>query len=129
MMDQPGTIIKVLLVDDDEEEFILVKDLLKDDKRFELFWAVNGPDALEYLCAKEVQITLINHYLGHQRSTDFLKEQNKTCPGIPVIMIFGAAVHPQTIDEGIQLGITRFIDKRGLRAETLTKAILDVVKM
>ena len=47
--------IRVLLVDDDEDDFILTRDLLDDspDSRFEVEWVSDIDRALEEMCSKK----------------------------------------------------------------------------
>jgi two-component system, cell cycle sensor histidine kinase and response regulator CckA len=58
--------IRVLLVDDDEEDFILTADLLREAQgaRFDLEWAEDFASGLEALKARRHDAFLVDYYLG-----------------------------------------------------------------
>ncbi|EGJ51762.1 response regulator [Desulfocurvibacter africanus] len=84
-------LIRVLLVEDDEDDYILTKDLLSDMEghRHEVVWARTCEEALPALASGGIDVCLLDYYLGKRTGLDLLKEvgQWRDCP--PVILLTG----------------------------------------
>jgi two-component system, cell cycle sensor histidine kinase and response regulator CckA len=68
--------IKVLLVDDDEDDFILTRDFFSEIKRqrYELEWASSYEKALETIANRDHDVYLFDYRLGGRSGLELLKE-------------------------------------------------------
>ena len=55
-------IVHILLIDDDEDDFVITKDLLEeiDQKRYTLDWAINFREGLDKLFSQNYDVCLID---------------------------------------------------------------------
>ena len=83
--------IRVLLVDDDQDDFFLTRELLEEipGGRFQLDWVSTYEAGLEAICRGEHDVYLIDYRLGAKTGLDLLREaQEKNCFG-PMILLTG----------------------------------------
>ena len=68
--------VLILLIDDDEEDFLIVSDMLAESKnsRFELSWAQTYDDGLEAISRREHDVYLLDYFMGTRNGLDLLKE-------------------------------------------------------
>jgi PAS domain S-box-containing protein len=116
--------IKVLLVDDDEDDFILTKDLLSEieDGKFELEWAPTFGDALQKLFENVHDIFLVDFRLGEHSGLQLIHEAGKKGIRKPFILLTGQD------DRGLDLlalkaGASDYLRKSKLDAYNLERAI------
>lgn len=87
----PEKRIRILLIDDDEDEYLLTRDLIADipGGRYTLAWESEFDAALAAICRGEFDVYLIDFRLGAKTGLDLLKaKQDHQCPG-PVILLTG----------------------------------------
>jgi DNA-binding NtrC family response regulator len=84
-------LIKVLVVDDDEDDYLLVRDMLSDvqGRRFKMSWASSRQDALEALEAAGPDVCLLDYRLGENTGLDLLEDPAVKGSNVPVIMMTG----------------------------------------
>ncbi|HEV2318822.1 MAG TPA: response regulator [Verrucomicrobiae bacterium] len=116
--------IKVLLVDDDEDDFLITRDLLCQirEPRHQLDWVNNYDEGLAFLASSQHQICLLDYRLGERTGLELLRETRnfKVCP--PVILLTGQG--DQEIDvESMKAGAADYLIKGRLTADTLERAI------
>jgi len=82
-------VIRVLLIEDDEEDYLLTRDLLLDSKdtKFHLDWVSSFSDAIEHLQRGNHDVYLIDYNLGPHDGLELLK-RFATAP-FPMIMLTG----------------------------------------
>jgi len=87
----PDEVIRVLLVDDDEDDYFITKELLAECEgtRFLLDWVDNYEDGLAIIPAGEYDIFLIDYYLGDGNGLDLLREVTDRGCRVPVIILTG----------------------------------------
>lgn len=85
------TIIKVLLVDDDEDDFILTRDLLSEINKaeYELDWASSFNEGLEIITKNEHDVYLIDYRLGERSGVELIQEFVKRGYRKPIIVLTG----------------------------------------
>ena len=86
-----GPPIRVLLVDDDRDDYSLTREVLEEipGGRFRLDWVSTYDAALEAICRGEHDVYLIDYRLGAKTGLDLLREaQEKGCSG-PMILLTG----------------------------------------
>lgn len=116
--------INVLLIDDDDGDYFLTKDLLQeiDSSGFVVDWKSNYEDGLLAICEGKYDICLLDHRLGSRTGLELLREA-KACHCImPVIVLTGESA-PDIDYSAMELGAADFLEKKDLTAAKLDRAI------
>jgi signal transduction histidine kinase len=116
--------IRVLLIDDDEDDYLLTRDLIAEipGGRYTLDWESDFDKALETICRNEFDVYLIDFRLGAKTGLDLLKEkQARNCTG-PVILLTGDG--QSDIDRAAEeAGADDFLEKSRLDSVLLERCI------
>lgn len=113
--------IKVLLIDDDEEEFTLARAMLGkvEHLKYSIDWCADPQKAVEKIVPGEHDVYLIDYNLGATTGLDLIKTVlSKGCKG-PFILITGQGDHDIDM-EAMKLGVSDYLNKG-----EITKAILE----
>ena len=87
MSDAP---VKVLLVDDDEDDYIITRDLiLRIAGRYHLDWVNNYNGALDAIQRREHDIYLLDYRLGERTGLELLCESQQFNARAPMILLTG----------------------------------------
>jgi PAS domain S-box-containing protein len=116
--------ISILLVEDDEDDYILTTACLKDipGKKFEIYWARNYNEALEKLREHTYDICLFDYLLGARTGLDLLRQTRALEIEAPIILLTGRG--DRDIDyEAMRLGATDYLIKSELQPEQLERAL------
>jgi hypothetical protein len=118
------TPVKVLLVDDDEDDYLITRDLISQirDSRHHLDWVNSYDEGLAALARGQHELCLLDYRLGERTGLEMLREARafKTCP--PIILLTGQG--DQEIDvESMKAGAADYLVKGRLSADTLERAI------
>ncbi len=121
---QPDTRIRVLLVEDDEDDYLITRDMLaeQDSSRFELDWQPDYDGALQAIRMQCHDVYLIDYRLGERTGLQLMREGFADRPPAPVIMLTGQATHQIDL-EATALGVTAFLVKQELVAAGLERSI------
>jgi signal transduction histidine kinase len=114
----------VLLVDDDEDVFFLVKDLLSDveDGNLEVRWCPRYEDVKPTLTSDKVDACLIDHYLGAHTGLELVNELVSAKVKIPLILVTGRG--DRMIDlAAMKAGAADYLTKDELTGTLLDRAI------
>jgi two-component system, sporulation sensor kinase E len=120
---------EILLVDDDEEDFLIIHSMLLEyqEPPSDLDWVKNGDKFLELVCSGKYDAALVDHRLGKQNGLELIGKLKLTCPEIPVILITGWPVGD--LLNSVQLyGADSFLDKSTLDSGTLHRTIQMVLE-
>ncbi|MFT3879635.1 MAG: ATP-binding protein [Gemmatales bacterium] len=115
---------KVLLIDDDDSDYFLTKDMLAeiDPDGFEIDWKANYETGLEALCSGNHDICLLDNRLGARSGIDLLSDAKGRGCFIPVIILTGQS--ERDVDySAMKLGAADFLEKKELTAAKLDRAI------
>ncbi len=116
--------LRILLIDDDQEDHILTRDLLDEalGSGFHLDWASTYDSGLEAIRHCRHDLYLLDYRLGKNTGLDVLRDPAvQNCDG-PIILLTGQS--EREIDlEAMQAGAADFLTKDGLTAETLERTI------
>jgi len=125
-MQNPGatTPIKVLLVEDDEDDAIITQALLDQSsgQRFELEWARSFDAGLTRIKEHNHDIGLLDFNLGAKTGIDFLREAHLDQQQTPIIMLTGQG-NESLVIQALESGAIDYIPKRNISAENLQRAI------
>ncbi|MGA2109548.1 MAG: response regulator, partial [Syntrophorhabdales bacterium] len=85
--------IRILLIEDDEDDYVLVRKLLSQDTavRYDLQWAPTYGAALEAMGKDRHDVYLLDYQLGDRTGLDLLHEVNGKGSTVPVIFLTGHA--------------------------------------
>ena len=118
------TPLRVLLIEDDEDDYLLVRDYLDEtnDAMLSLEWAATYETGRAALSRREHDIALVDYRLGAQSGLDLLRAADGTSDLPPMIILTGAG--DPAVDAAAQTaGAFDFLVKGQLDASTLERAI------
>ena len=116
--------VRILVVDDDEDDYILVSDLFDDihDIQFELEWAKSYGEAFDLIAHRQYDAYIFDNYLGEHTGMDLLREMVARGCEDPIIMLTG--VGNREVDlEAMEAGATDYLVKSQLNADLLERSI------
>src|SRR5580704_12274617 len=90
--DRVDSPVRVLLVDDDEDEHIIVADLLRSalGDQFDLTWVSTYAAGLESVLSKRFDVCLVDYRLGERSGLELLAEAKPKENNTPIILLTGA---------------------------------------
>jgi diguanylate cyclase (GGDEF)-like protein/PAS domain S-box-containing protein len=123
-MTTPEAKIAVLLVEDDEEDFIITRDLLasQDRVRYEVEWCTEFDAALELIGAQSHDVYLIDYRLGSRTGLELVREGFADRPRAPVLILTGQLDYEIDL-EATALGVTDYLVKQELSSTSLERSI------
>jgi len=116
--------VKVLLVDDDEDDYILTRDLLAESQgtRFEVEWVSAWDCALDVMGENQHDIYLLDYRLGEHNGLELLQQAVANGCRAPIILLTGQGDREIDI-EAMKAGAADYLDKSQLRAPLLERSI------
>lgn len=124
-MAETPPIVKVLLIDDDRQEFVLLVGLLSliTQARFQLEWASEFADGLERLKGERFDVCLVDYRLqGDKTGVDLLKAAKAAGVATPMILLTG--LWDTKIDiEAMKLGAADYLVKGQFGPELLERSL------
>jgi PAS domain S-box-containing protein len=118
------TPIRILLIDDDEDDYCLTRELLGEmtSGGFELDWVPEYEAALEAICRGTYDVCLLDYRLGPRTGLDLLREARQQGCSLPVILLTGQS--EREIDfAAMEAGAADYLEKAKLSASQLDRAI------
>ncbi len=124
-----GKYIKVVIIDDDHEDFLLTKELLNDvdPELYETLWVSDFSAAVAEIKKQEADVYLIDYNLGEKSGLDILKDVKPLNFCRPMILLTGMS--DREIDlAAMEEGAADFLRKNQLSAEILERSIRYSIK-
>src|SRR5882724_4419395 len=120
----PETPIRILIVDDDEEDFFITSEYIKNIKgrQFVIDWCYKYKDALESICEGKYDIFFIDYYLGQKTGLELMKEALQNHCEQPLILLTGMGNHKIDM-EAMEAGAFDYLVKLELNTEKLERCI------
>ena len=118
-------VLRVLVVDDDEEDFLILRDLLADypQGRFQLDWVGTLAQGVEALRANEHDVFLVDYHLGPDNGMDLVRMAvAERSAHRPVIMLTGQG-NPDVDREALAAGASDYLVKGNIDAEKLARSL------
>ncbi len=117
-------IIKVLLLDDDEDDYILTKYLFDDfkDDLYVLEWTSDGEKALEAMKSHEHDIYFVDYCIGKFNGLEIIREAVKAGCTAPIVLLTGQG-DKQVDFQAMQAGAADYLVKGQLEAPLLERVI------
>jgi DNA-binding NtrC family response regulator len=122
--DMPLPVIRVLLVDDDEDDYFITKELLKECEgtQFHLDWINNYADAQAAIAGSDYDVFLIDYYLGSGNGLDLLAEMVQQGCRAPAILLTGLG--DREVDmKAMRAGAADYLVKGRIDAPLLERSI------
>jgi PAS domain S-box-containing protein len=116
--------LRILLVEDDPDDFILVRDALRelDGSRLSLEWVEHAEDALEAMASGRYDVCLLDYRLGAHTGLELMAAARRRGAQLPVILLTG---HSDTeVDrQAQQAGAADFLVKAQMTPVMLERSI------
>jgi PAS domain S-box-containing protein len=118
--------LRILVVDDDEEDFLLVRDLLR--ATAELDHAPHVGAALKRLDGGSYDLVLLDYRLGPESGLDLLKQVRNRGVDSPVIFLTGRGDEEVAV-EALKSGACDYLLKSKLTESALSRAVTYAVRI
>ncbi len=116
--------VRILIVDDDEDDFIITSDYIRSipGNSYSIVWCPRYADGVKRLLENKDDLYLVDYRLGIKSGVDFLKEaKNNNCTS-PIILLTGKGNY--TVDmQAMELGAVDYLIKTELTVEKMDRCI------
>jgi signal transduction histidine kinase len=121
--------VKVLLVDDDEDDAVLIRDWLADIETaaFEVDWVQTYQAAVEAIASGQHDVYLVDYHLGERTGLEVVQKVMECEGKAPVIMLTGAG-NRRVDEEAMQAGAADYLVKTQLNVDLLERSIRYALK-
>ena len=122
--------IKVLLIDDDEDDYILTRELFSLVKigKYELNWASSYHEGLTIAGRGEHHVCLVDYRLGERSGVQLIREARDSRLNTPMILLTGQGDHDVDV-EAMEAGATDYLVKDETSPARLERTIRYAVKL
>src|SRR6187402_2497438 len=119
-----GSLIKVLIIEDDEDDVLLVREYLSrsDHYRFEISWEPDIKKAQEQMVKGDFDVFLIDYRLGSENGLDLIKYANDHGVLKPSILLTGQGDLKVDLDAS-RYGAADYLIKSEVNASLLERSI------
>ncbi len=116
--------IRVLIVDDDEDDYIIARDLFQEigPLRYAVEWAETFEKGIELVARCEHDVYLIDYRLGAQSGLDLIRMAQTPGQSAPFIFLTGQG-EPEIDTEVMRAGAEDFLVKGDITATQLERAV------
>lgn len=117
-------VIRVLLIEDDEDDYFLTSDYLSqcESPAFQLTWVTNSSDALDILQRKSFDLCLLDYILGAENAIDVLGVLKSNQITLPVVILTGQT--DNAVDEMVmRAGAADYLQKSELESPRFMRTI------
>ncbi len=116
--------IRVLLVEDDEDDYVLVRDILSDipNQSFHVDWVAGADSALEQAVRGVYDLCLLDYRLGHRNGVEVLDALKARGFAAPILMLTGQG--DRRVDlQAMALGAADYLEKDRLAPDLMERAV------
>jgi len=116
--------VRVLLVDDDKEDYVLVRRYLEQARSgfFDTQWVPTFDKALSAIEGIAHDICLLDYQLGDRTGIELLSEMRSAGHDIPVVLLTGRGSFDLDV-EAMEMGAFDYLEKASLTPELLERSI------
>ena len=118
------TALRVLIVDDDEDDFVVAQSLLSqiEGQQFEVEWAATYEDGLEAIGRGQHDVYLLDFHLGARTGLELLREIVSSGHKAPTILLTGQGDHDIDV-EAMRAGALDYLVKGRIDSALLERSI------
>lgn len=115
---------RILLVDDDEDDFIITRDIIDDipGRNYVLDWTGSFKEALEIIAERKHDIYLVDYRLGAHDGLELIKEALKHSYAAPFILLTGQSDR-ETDEKAMRAGAMDYLVKGTISPNELERSI------
>jgi PAS domain S-box-containing protein len=116
--------IKVLLIDDDEDDYILTREALSNVRigKYELDWAPSYEEGLKVAARQGHDVCLVDYRLGEHSGVQLIREARASGLTTPMILLTGQGSHEVDL-EAMQAGAIGYLIKEETATARLERTI------
>lgn len=117
--------ICILMIDDDEEDFLIVRDMVRDieGSSIDIQWSGSYEKGLKAMGARRYDVFLIDYQLGANSGLDLIRQAQKSYRlNQPLILLSGQNNH-QIDAQALELGVSDYLSKGAFTAAELDRCI------
>ncbi|RYE24025.1 MAG: response regulator, partial [Sphingobacteriales bacterium] len=120
---KPG-ITKILIVDDDEDDFFLTSDYIRHIPKsaYQIDWCAKYKDALQHMVDCDYDLYFVDYRLGAKSGVELLKEAIAAGCEEPIVLLTGKGNYDVDI-EAMQLGAVDYLVKGELTVEKMERCV------
>ncbi len=115
---------KVLLIEDDEDDYVFIRDLLEEIERvnFELDWVSTYHEGMEKITCGEYDVCLLDYRLGARDGIGFLMEIRSSELTVPIVLLTGQREYGVDL-EAMKTGAADYLVKDQINPDLLERVI------
>jgi PAS domain S-box-containing protein len=116
--------IRVLIIDDDNDDFLIISDYIKSIEpiQFSIDWCYNYNDAVANIAKRNHDIYFVDYRLGAKTGLDLLRDAEALKCEEPIILLTGFG-NPAVDNEAMRIGAMDYLVKSELNVEKLERCI------
>jgi signal transduction histidine kinase/DNA-binding response OmpR family regulator len=129
-MQNPASVIRVLVVDDDDLDFLAVKRLLRKTEGPFVFEAVHATcleQGMTALKTDRFDVVVVDYFLGSTCGLELVRRLGGRNAKVPMIILTGSR-DPDVLGEIVDAGITNYLDKDSLDGARLRSLLLSAIE-
>ncbi len=115
-------LLRVLLVEDDEDDYVIIRELLSEIEGLELEWVSSYEEALGAIGREEHDVCLLDYRLGGRSGLDLLRAASERGHKTPMILLTGQGDRELDL-EAMQAGAADYLVKGQIDAPLLERSI------
>ncbi len=117
-------LIKVLLVEDDEDDYVIIRDVLSEieGQNYQLDWASTYQEAMEEAAFNRHDVCLMDYRLGEWDGIRLTRNLLQQGFPAPIILLTGLGSHDVDI-QAMREGVTDYLEKNDLEPAILERSI------
>jgi two-component system NtrC family sensor kinase len=121
--------MRVLLVDDDEDDYIITRDLLAsiEGQVFQLDWVPSCALAIEAIARNEHDVYIVDYRLGDGSGLDLVRDAVKNGCRAPMILLTGQGHHEVDV-AAMRVGAADYLVKGQISAPLLERSIRHAIE-
>ena len=116
--------IRILLVDDDEDEYVIIRGQLSEisDMSFEISWAEGYSQAHNIIKNNQFDVCLVDYLLGKNNGIELIRDLKRKGVNIPFILLTGKGDHNLDLKAMLE-GAVDYLEKEGMKPSQLDRSI------
>lgn len=128
-LDERPQVIKILLIEDDEDDYIITQDLLSEVKgiQFDLEWIKTYEGALEAIKRQAHDVILLDYRLGTHTGLEILQAATAFSCQVPIILLTGQGGHEIDVAAS-EAGAADYLVKTEVSSQLLERTIRYTLK-